>query len=502
FSGMIWVTLALLVVAITSLFTYERWRHGYWKRLGVYSPPTQFWVGHFLYYISRKVRRHQLIDEAYKQHKNDRMIGLYDWLTPSLTVLEPSLVQTILIKDFDHFIDRRSFVFNDDVIDEMLTNAKGSHWKGLRSVMSPTFSSGKMKNMFHLVKEKANVLVDACRAGRDVKHRINMPSMFGNFTMDTISSCAFGLNVNSLNNENSPFIENAKSIFQSNAKRMFKFLLMVLVPSLAKVLGISMTTQQIRSLATTVKQTIIERQKGPKRGDFVDLMLEARESGDALQQKRLNKFPVTDEAIVAQSILFILAGYDTTSNSVTAVVFSLAKHALCQEKLREELRTLTEGRQQQELTYQDIMEAPYLDAAVAEALRLYPPTTFTERRCTKAYRIPDTSITVPEGMLVSIPIWSLHRDSDYFPDPDDYQPERFLPGNKEKIPSGAYLPFGLGPRMCIAQRFALMEVKLAVAKLILNFRLKLAEGSEEMRYKLSPGNQRPEADMMVAMEDI
>ncbi|XP_018015218.1 cytochrome P450 3A24-like [Hyalella azteca] len=427
------------------------------------------------------------------------MIGLYDWLTPSLTVLSPSLVQSVLIKDFDHFVDRRTFHFNDEILDEMLTTVTGNHWKGIRSVLTPTFTSGKMKNMFHLVAEKADQLVKACRDQRDHLSRITMPSLFGSFAMDVIGSCAFGMEINSLKNENSAFVDNARALFKTSKTRMARFLIMVLFPKLAKRLGVNLSTPQINSLAASLRQTIAARQGSPKRGDFVDLMLEARDSNDEQNLARPHKYKLSDNSIVAQSLLFIVAGYDTTSNSLTTAVHCLAKYTSCQQKVRTELAALGTA---EDITYQDIMEAPYLDAFVAEALRLFPPTTFTERRCTKTYTIPGSSITVPEGMMVSVPIWSLHRDEEYYPDPEQFKPERFLSGNKEKIPSGAYLPFGMGPRMCIAQRFALMGIKLAIAKIVLNFQLDIAEGFEEIKYKMSPGTQRPEENMMVVMKAL
>uniref|UniRef100_A0A2P2I5F2 Cytochrome P450 9e2-like n=1 Tax=Hirondellea gigas TaxID=1518452 RepID=A0A2P2I5F2_9CRUS len=155
------------------------------------------------------------------------------------------------------------------------------------------------------------------------------------------------------------------------------------------------------------------------------------------------------------------------------------------------------------LNYQDIMEAKYLDAVLSETLRLYPPGHVIERQCTKEYNIPGTSIIISEGQIVSFPVYSIHRDERYYPNPEEFQPDRFLPENRKNIPQGAFLPFGVGPRMCIAQRFAQMESKLALAELVLKYRLSLAEGYEQLSFDTSPGIMRlRKGTVMIKLEEV
>ncbi|XP_037094220.1 probable cytochrome P450 6a14 [Pollicipes pollicipes] len=123
----------------------------------------------------------------------------------------------------------------------------------------------------------------------------------------------------------------------------------------------------------------------------------------------------------------------------------------------------------------------YLDRVLSETLRLYSPATRLERECTKDYTLPGTNVHLPKGTLVQIPVLVLHRDPDHYPDPLRFDPDRFLPEEREKRHPCAYLPFGQGPRNCIAMRFALFEAKVALAALLQKATLLSTEKSPRRR---------------------
>ncbi|XP_053641271.2 cytochrome P450 9e2 [Cherax quadricarinatus] len=155
-----------------------------------------------------------------------------------------------------------------------------------------------------------------------------------------------------------------------------------------------------------------------------------------------------------------------------------------------------------DITYQGVMEAKFLDACLMESMRLYPAGTFAERECTKTYKLPGTDVILRPGDLVTIPIWSLHHDPRYWPAPEVFLPDRFLPENKSNITNFTHMPFGMGPRSCIAMRFALMEAKVALAKLILKAKLRLKSGHEEVKVALSPVLLRPEGSIDVVITPL
>lgn len=206
-------------------------------------------------------------------------------LQPSVFIGDPDLLKLILVKDFDHFTDRRNFLSgheDDRAMNEMLVAKNGNEWKDLRSIMSPTFTSGKMKGMFPLVCGKANALVSSLCGEARVKPSINLKEICGRFTMDTIASCAFGIECNSLDTDDAEFPKNASVFFftKFTVMKIIKLVLMTAFPTLFQILKIRLNPAEVDFFTRVVKETIAMRRKGEKRGDFLDLMLEARPNFD------------------------------------------------------------------------------------------------------------------------------------------------------------------------------------------------------------------------------
>ena len=121
---------------------------------------------------------------------------------------------------------------------------------------------------------------------------------------------------------------------------------------------------------------------------------------------------------------------------------------------------------------------------ILEAAR-YVNVAATFRRCTKPWKIPDTEIIIPIGTEIVIPIFSLHRDPEYWEDPEEFIPERFSPENKDKIRKGAFLPFGQGPRQCLGYNYARYVIKLGIAYLLRNFTIENTENLPQ-KYDFTP----------------
>ncbi|CAG7824445.1 unnamed protein product, partial [Allacma fusca] len=149
-----------------------------------------------------------------------------------------------------------------------------------------------------------------------------------------------------------------------------------------------------------------------------------------------------------------------------------------------------------EFSYDIINSLEYLDMVISETLRMYPPGGRTERRSTRTYKIPNSDVTLPEGTVVVIPIYQVHHDEDYWPEPSRFDPERFTKENVSKRHPFAYQPFGHGPRNCIGNRFALTEVKLALAQLVLNFKFEPNKHTViPIKFASTGGNLKPGDDI-------
>nr|XP_053627662.1 cytochrome P450 9e2-like [Cherax quadricarinatus] len=413
--------------------------------------------------------------------------GLYGPdLKPSLLVSNPELVKRVMVQDFDYFHDRRIIDLTDKdmYLKEMLIIVSGNHWKGIRSVVTPTFTSGKMRKMFPLVLEKADALVQHFR---NIHHQkdvsVKMKFSFSRYVMDVIAACAFGIECNSIENEEAEFSKMVAEISKINVRSVIRGMAVLLLPKFVReALNINLTTRASCFFRDLVIQTMKLRQEsGIKRGDFLDLMLEQRQE-QLHQDGKTPKYPVKDETIIAQSMLFLMAGYDTTANTLAFTAFHVAKHPHIQQRLREEVQNIV--KEHGSLTYQAIMEAQYLDACISGSQRLKPNAIYISATIYLSYSLPGTDVIIPKGIMVTIPIWSLQNDPQYWTNPTEFNPDRFLPDNKHNLISGTYLPFGLGPRNCVGMRFALMESKLVLAKLVENFELRPDPASPELQYSL------------------
>ncbi|CAO2630599.1 Cytochrome P450 3A31 [Lemmus lemmus] len=168
---------------------------------------------------------------------------------------------------------------------------------------------------------------------------------------------------------------------------------------------------------------------------------------------------------MAQSIIFIFGGYETSSNTLAFALYLLATHPDIQKTLQDKIDVAFPNKAPP--NYDKVMEMEYLDMVLNETLRLYTIFHRLERVCKQDVKMD--GVFIPKGSIVMIPIFSLHRDPQYWPEPEEFRPERFSKENKGSIDPYVYMPFGNGPRNCIGMRFALMNMKLALTKVLQNF---------------------------------
>ena len=213
------------------------------------------------------------------------MFGLYEFNTPALVIWDTEMMKNILVKDSDHFIDRRDFNMRtgqkrDEVMAEMLSLKKGAEWKSLRAIMTPTFTSGKIKGMFPLVCDKADALVKFTKKQAASGSCVDVKKNFGAYTLDTIASCAFGIECNSLVDSNTEFIRKIEVLFKGGLLPLFKGIFFYWMPRLFKLLNIALNLPAVDFFIDIVEQTIASRKAGTKRGDYLDLLMEARDQSD------------------------------------------------------------------------------------------------------------------------------------------------------------------------------------------------------------------------------
>lgn len=462
--------IALITIAIYSIYRRGTRNFDYFSSQGIPGPKPIPFVGN-LWGLWKK----NMIENDMKMVKEfGKVFGTFDGTVPNLWVHDTELIKSIFIKDFDHFINRRpSYLEDKKVFRKMLGVVEDStEWKEIRSVVSPSFTSGNIKRYSVQMKECADKLCTNLKSLASDQGKMILREELNKVSMDIIAKCSFGLNIPDLNAKDNLFMEKASQVFVAPENQSPSVLIPFLFPTflikwLSKGLFQNDSFQYFVDLMTDL---VAQRSKSTQTfHDFPEIMTESISSysrGDnGMKETRWNKKEI-EEIVIAQSAVFLLAGFDTTSHVLSSCLYKMAQHPEMQEKLYEDISSKIE--QYGEVCHEMVQDVPYLEQFISEVLRMLSPGVRLERVCNKD--VSYNGIHIKKGMTVSVSLYALHYSEEFFPDPKTFNPDRWSPENKANINPYAYMPFGQGPRNCVAMRFAREELKMVLCTLIQQFR--------------------------------
>ncbi|XP_011705829.1 PREDICTED: cytochrome P450 9e2-like, partial [Wasmannia auropunctata] len=281
------------------------------------------------------------------------------------------------------------------------------------------------------------------------------------YANDTVATCAFGIDVDSFKNPNNEFFVLARKALIFDGIVALKFVINRNFPLLANLFKLRMFGPKVENffkdvVSSTVK---VRDEQGIIRPDMIQLMMETRNKDNGPE------FNIDE--MTAQAFVFFFAGFESVSTAMCFMTHHVGVDPDIQSKLREEIDDVlrqTNGKP----TYEAINCMKYLDAVVNESLRLYPPVPFLDRICVKETKLPPATpdgelVTIKPGDSILFPAFPLHRDAKYYPHPEKFNPDRFFNSN---VDNSVYMPFGIGPRICIGNRFALMKSKIMLFYLL------------------------------------
>ncbi|XP_049871939.1 cytochrome P450 4C1-like [Pectinophora gossypiella] len=343
----------------------------------------------------------------------------------------------------------------------------GRKWHSRRKILTPTFHFNILKNFTPVLEEKSTNLVRYLRQAGRREH--DLFPLISDVTLYAICETAMGTQLDQ--DKSTASVEYKQAILQMGTllvERVTKFWLhndfifqrTAIFQKYDKILN------KVHSFADEV---ILERKKQrtqngacdetedavgkKKRMAMLDLLLEAESKGEI------------DLAGIREEVnTFMFEGHDTTATALTFGLMLLADHEEVQERVREEIERVVGSRVP---TMTDLGELKYLEAVIKETLRLYPSVPFIARTITEDFMLGD--IMVPKNSEVAVHIYDVHRRPEIYPEPDVFKPERFLNGTTRH--NYAYVPFSAGPRNCIGQRFAMLEMKSILCEVCRNFKL-------------------------------
>lgn len=507
FSGPLLITFSLGITSLLFLFWYYSRSFDYWKKKGIpYADGVPFFGSTYnlLWKPAHDIERERYL-------KYGPVYGHFEGNRPLLSVGDLKLVREILVKEFPSFANRRETHSGNVVVDSMLPALRGEDWKRVRSIVSPTFTTGKIRRMVSIIKECSQTLMKNFQNITKTGKSFNVREIYGAFTMDVIASSAFSTKLDSHNDPQNKFVQTAKKGFSFNFS--IRLALYQVIPGLMRAFGIPFISPEPTDFFRDVTLQIMKERKrtGQSRNDFLQLLMDTAQEVAQEQKwdiaddkdditsnygqdesthqvaKNISNRKLSLDELVGQCVIFFLAGYDTTASTLSFASYLLALNPGIQNNLYNELREVLQ-RHKGELTYEALQDMKYLDNVISETLRLYPPATRLERMSDFDSKLGDTGITIPKGMIITIPNYALHHDPKLFPDPEKFDPDRFTVEERANRDPYAYLPFGAGPRNCVGMRFALMEIKICLAYTVANFEIfKCSETQVPLEFHLGPG---------------
>ncbi|KAK9885367.1 hypothetical protein WA026_010863 [Henosepilachna vigintioctopunctata] len=490
---MIVILLFTGVVLMVYLFLVKP--YSYWAKKNVPTGKFIPVVEDVLNLILGRESMLDMVQRMYNKVPTGRYTGAYQFRSPIFLIKSPELIKEICVKDFDHFMNRRSILpkNDDDIWSKNLAALTDQPWKNMRSILSPSFTSSKMKSMFFLMCHNANNFVQHFIEKQEKIIEIEMKDSSTRYTIDVIASAAFGIQVDSLKDKDNEFYLMGTSLNNfSSPSRLFALFFYLFLPKVANFLKIPIFEKEIKSFfMNIVTDTLkIRKEKNIKRPDMLGLLMEARneQQSDVLADttegtldvppEKLDtknmKHKLSDIDIASQVFVFFFAGFETVSSAMCFVAYELAANPDVQQKLIDEI---DDNRPSNGLpTYETIANMAYLDMVISETLRKWPIAAAMDRVVTKPYTIPpehphEKPVHLNVDDIVVVPIYGLHHDPLYYENPEKFDPERFSPENRRKIDPYTYLPFGIGPRSCIGNRFALLEIKALFFFILTHFEI-------------------------------
>ncbi len=337
--------------------------------------------------------------------------------------------------------------------------SSGDTWRRQRSMVAPAFSHMKLSLAFDSMLAAVDDFQVKMDKYVEAEQTISLDFAMSSLTADIICRTVFStpLESDAARNVFDAFTIFERSVAHVEIRRLIMDPAWTDIPQHDHVLD---ACQSIRSELGRLVDGHLE-----DGADFDDIAMDIILARDSKTDEGFSR-----EELIDQLGVFFLAGHETTASALTWAFYIVAMRPEIVARVRAEVDQITEGNP---IGFEHIRKLNFSRAIFKEALRLYPPITFIPRVAAEAIKIGKRK--VKKGAMIMIAPWVIHRHHDYWRDPDCFDPDRFMPERDNEIIDDAYLPFGLGPRICVGANFATIEATLILARFIKSYEFKILE---------------------------
>jgi cytochrome P450 len=368
-------------------------------------------------------------------------------------VNHPDYVREVLVANQGNFIKSRGLQRAKLLLGEGLLTSEGQHHLRQRRLVQPAFHRERLAGYASAMSECAMRWRERWQAGSTLDVSTEMPHL----TLSIVARTLFSADVQS---EASQIGASMTTVLE-----LFRLLLLPFSEYLDKLpLPYVRRFQRARGrLDATIYGLIRERRKsGQDTGDLLSMLLLAQDEDDRTVR-------MSDEQVRDEALTLFLAGHETTANALTWTWYLLSQHPEVERRLHSEIDDVLQGRAPE---LADVPRLRYAEMILAEALRLYPPAWAIGRMATGPFELG--GVEIPAKSICILSPYLVQRDPRWFPNPENFDPERWTPEARDARPKFSYFPFGGGARVCIGERFAWMEGVIVMAAIAQKWRLRLA----------------------------
>ncbi|CAH1099038.1 unnamed protein product [Psylliodes chrysocephalus] len=414
------------------------------------------------------------------KHMFDELIGKYGktcklYIGESLHIItcDANLIEQVM-KSNVHIKRSKSYDMAKPWLKDGLIVSAGDKWKQRRKLCTPSFHFSVLKDFFTLFKRSSNTLIERLGEQADKGVEIDAREFISKFSFEVIAESSFGTRMNVQNDESLDYINAIDKYTKIVSTRAFSAWKRFDI--LFKLFSEDFKTHKSSlDVIDGMSKIIIQNKRDECENMNVDVgnVPEIKKNTSLINQLMHNaKLP--DEGVQEETNNFLFAGYDTTTTALSFTLFELSKRLDVQEKLYEEIKS-TVNNDYSKLTHENVYSMKYLDQVVKEMLRFRSPIPVIERILEEDLKLGD--IIYPKGVTITMLLYWLHHHEDYYHDPEKFDPERFNSDNPQP-PTFAYVPFSAGPRNCIGQKYALMELKTVLTRIIMEFVIEPVVGAK------------------------
>jgi cytochrome P450 len=387
----------------------------------------------------------------------------------TVDLFTPEAVREVLVDQAAHLVrwERGIEVF-EQVFGQSVLTTEGALWQRQRRMLQPAFTPRRVAAQAGLMVQAIGQALERTLPRGPAPAPVAMDALFSTLAMDVVLRVLFS---RSASEDGQAAVQATQTLSEVALREMF---LPFTLPDWLPLPGKAAKRQALRTLKALVGRHIDERRAALAAGarvpqdDLLALLLSLRdtEGPDATGQ------PLSMQEVFDQCMVSFQAGHETSATALLWWSRLMAEHPDLAQRAQAEVDEVLGHR---DPAPDDLPSLPWLTATLKEAMRLYPPVAAVmTRRATADVQVQGHPIR--QGTLLRITPWVLQRDARSFEGPDQFRPQRFLPGAPPP-PRGAWMPFGMGPRVCIGQHFALQEMQLAAAMLLQRCTLALPPGA-------------------------